>query len=453
MQTLLDGVTFIVDGITSTAPADYETTLLSNLSPAPNTVLADSVKQLRGNAASLPLQTTPDQPLSDAELRLIDVKVACALQDIEAAFPLLPGEVMEGEPGKGILSAEWQHLPAGTPVVTRTTNFRTVHLASQQHRFVNNTLMNKKPSLKLSSSNPCWGWDRPVQDDSATAYIFEMINVLLGLSEIGMVFTPFISMFADQATKGISWDDVVKTAKCAAEQVSKANDVEILKGALAGLNNELTTTYIPVKNKVKGTMGDARIKFMQDAYAWGSGIVTSMTSTLGALSADNLGAPALVAYVSGAGTIIGLYQDLSTVDAASPDPAKSSAIEAMRNFANVASAYVQQAVDGLVAERSNAIQLIEETQPVSRCSGGPAPSCVQIGTRISGYHWEDRITGDYSGTWKVNYDYQRDDKRNACIADLNNYKSPVIAKLQNQLAPLLKAAQAFKGATIPHAIP
>ncbi|SDD54660.1 hypothetical protein SAMN04487996_101285 [Dyadobacter soli] len=453
MQTLLGGVTFIVDEITAAAPADYETALLTNLSSDPNADLSESVKQLRGNAASLPLQTTPDQPLSDAELRLIDLKVACAMLDIEAAFPLLPGELVEGEPGKGILSAEWQHLPAGTPVVTRTTNFRTIHLASQQHRFVNNALVDARPSLKLKSSNPCWGWDRPVQDDSATAYIFEMINTLLGLSEIGLVFTPFISMFADQATKGISWDDVVKTAKCAAEQISKTNDVEILKGSLAGLNNELTTTYMPIKNRVKGTTGDARTKNMQDAYSWGSSIITSMTSTLGALSADNLGAAALVAYVSGAGTIIGLYQDLSTVDAASPDPAQSGAIEAMRNFANTASAYVQNAVDGLAAERSDAIQLVEETQPVNRCSGGMSPTCVQIGTRVSGYHWEDRITGDHSGTWKVNYDYQRDEKRNACIADLNNYKGPLISKFRDQLAPLLKAAQAFKGATIPHPIP
>lgn len=453
MQTHLDGVTIIVEGITEAAPADYETTLLASFTAASDATLADSVKQLRGKEASLPLQTTPGKPISDAEMRLIDVKVACAMQDIEAAFPLLPGEIVEGQPGKGLLSAAWQHLPAGTPVVTRTTNFRTIHLASPQLRYVNNALIDQRPTPKLKASNPCWGWDRPVQDDSATGYILAMINTLLATSEIGLMFTPFITMFSDQATAGISWNDIVKTAKCAAEQISKENDVELLKGSLTALNSELNTTYIPYKNKVKGTTGDTRTKYMQDAYIWGSGIVTSMTSTLGALSADNLGAAALVAYVSGAGTIIGLYQDLSTVDAAVSKPADSVAITAMRSFATQASNYVVSAVDALVADRSNAIHVVEETQPVNRCSGGLSPTCVQIGTRISGYHWEDAITGDYSGSWKVHYDSQIDEKRSACTADMNKYKDPIIAKLKEQLAPLLKAAKAFTGAAIPNAIP
>jgi hypothetical protein len=280
-----------------------------------------------------------------------------------------------------------------------------------------------------------------------------MINTLLASSDVGLMFTPFITLFADQASAGISWNDVVKTAKCAAQQISKENDVEILKGSLTALNNELNTTYIPYKNKIKGTTGDTRKSYMQDTYTWGSGIVTSMTSALGALSADNLGAAALVAYVSGAGTIIGLYQDLSTVDSAVSKPADSIAIVAMRNFAAQASKYVTDTVAALVAERSNAIHVVEETQPVNRCSGGMAPTCVQIGTRISGYHWEDAITGDYSGTWKVHYDTEIDEKRSACGADMNKYKDPIITKLQGELAPLLKAAAAFTGATVPNPIP
>lgn len=453
MQTHLDGVTFIVEGITAQAPSDYETNLLKSFTSASDTALADSVKQLRGNKAALPLQTTPDKPISDVEMRLIDVKVACAMQDIEAAFPLLPGEVVEGQPGKGLLSAVWQHLPAGTPVVSRTTNYRTVHIASPQLRFVNNALVSQRPAPKLMGSNPCWGWDRPVQDDSATAYIFEMINTLFAASEIGLMFTPFITMFADQATAGISWNDVVKTAKCAADQISKENDVELLKGSLSALNNELNTTYKPYKNRIKGTTGETRKSYMQETYTWGAGIVTAMTSTLGALSADNLGAPALVAYVSGAGTIIGLYQDLSTVDVAVSNPADSAAIVAMRSFATQASNYIVNTVAALVADRSNAIHVVEETQPVNRCSGGNAPTCVQIGTRISGYHWEDAITGDYSGTWKVHYDSQIDEKRSECTADMNKYKDPIIAKLQSQLAPLLQAAKAFTSATVPAALP
>jgi hypothetical protein len=162
MQTHFDGVTFIVEGITAEAPADYETTLLNSFTASPDATLAGSVKQLRGQKVSLPLQTTPDSPISEAEMRLIDVKVSCAMQDIEASFPLLPGEVSGGQPGKGLLSAEWQHLPAGTPVVTRTTNFRTIHLASPQLRFVSNALVSQRPAPKLMGSNPCWGWDRPV---------------------------------------------------------------------------------------------------------------------------------------------------------------------------------------------------------------------------------------------------------------------------------------------------
>lgn len=453
MKTNLDGVTFIVEGITAAAPADYETNLLASISASPDTTLIDSVKQLRGKKAALPLQTTPDRPISEAEMRLIDVKVACAVQDIEAAFPLLPEEVIKGQPGKGLLSEEWQHLPAGTPVVSLETNFRTIHLASPQLRFVNNALVDQRATPKLTANNPCWGWDRPVQDDSATGYILNMINTLLATSEIGLMFTPFITLFADQASAGISWNDVVKTAKCAAEQISKQTDVELLKGSLSALNNELNTTYIPYKNKIKGTTGETRTRYMQDTYDWGSGIVTSMTSTLGALSADNLGAAALVAYVSGAGTIIGLYQDLSTVDAAVTNPADSVAIVAMRNFASEASSYVVNAVNGLIAERSNAIHVVEEIQDVNRCSGPPAPTCVKIGTRISGYHWEDGITGDYSGTWKVRYDSEIDGQRAACSADSNKHRDPIIAKLRDQLAPLLKAADAFSGATIPHAIP
>jgi hypothetical protein len=453
MQTYSNGVTFIIEGITAAAPADFETTLISSFKVAPNGELFDSVKQLRGEKVALPLQTTPDKPISEPEMRLINVKVACAMLDIEAAFPLLPGEVTEGEAGKGLLSTEWQHLPAGTPVVTRTTNYCTIHLASPRLRYENNLLVEQRATPKLMASNPCWGWDLPLPDNSAISYIFEMINTLLAASEIGIMFTPFITMFADQATAGISWDDVLKAAKCAAEQISKENDVEILKGSLSGLNSELNTTYIPYKNKIKGTTGETRKNYMVDTYAWGSSIVTSMISTLGSLSADNLGAAALVAYVSGAGTIIGLYQDLSTVDAAAAKPADSIAIQAMRSFATIASNYVVGAVASLVQDRSDSIHVVEETQPVSHCSGGPMPSCEQVGTRISGYHWEDAITGDYSGTWKVRYESEIDEKRSACNADMNKYKDPIIAKLREQLAPLLKAANAFTGATIPNAIP
>lgn len=457
MKTNLDhhtnGVTLIVESISTSAPADYENDLMNSFNAVPDSTLSNSIKQLRGSQVLLPLQTTTDKPLSDAEARLIEAKAACALLDIEAAFPLLPGEVMIDELVKGLLAEEWQHLPAGTPIVTRTTNFRTIHLAAPHLKFINNEVVEQRPKLNLMASNPCWGWDLPIQDNSATSYIFNMINTLLAASEIGLMFTPFITMFADQASAGISWNDVVKAAKCAAEQVSKENDVELLKGSLAALNNELNITYIPYKNKVKGTTGDTRIKYMQDTYAWGTSIITSMNSTLGALSADNLGAPALVAYVAGASTIIGLYQDLSTVDAAVKEPKDSVAITSMRSFAAQAASYVETAVASLVQDRSNSISVIEEISDVSRCSGGIDRTCVKIGTRISGYHWEDKISGDYSGRWKVRYTSEEEGQRNDCYADMNKYKDPIIKKLQDQLAPLLQAAKAFTGAVIPNAIP
>lgn len=457
MQTRRDShtgsVTFIVEAITSLAPADQETNLMGSFNTTSDPSLSTIVKQLRGTQAALPLQTTPDKPISETGMRLLDIKIACAMLEIEAAFPLIPGEVLEGLPGKGLLSEEWQHLSAGTPIVTRTTNFRTVHLASPQLKFENNVLVAQREPLKLRADNPCWGWDLPVQDDGATRFIFDMINMLLSSSEIGMVFTPFLNVFASQAMAGISWNDVLKTAKCAAEKISKENDVELLKGSLSALNGMLNTTYLPYKNKIKGSTGEVRIRYMQDTYAWGSGILTAMTSTLGALSADNLGTAALVAYVAGASTIIGLYQDLSTVDAAVTDPKDSVAITAMRNFAAQAAAYVEAAVHGLVADRSDSIHVVEEIQDINRCSGGMAPTCVKIGTCVSGYHWQDAIKGNYSGTWKVHYESERDGQRNACEADMNTYKDPIISKLKDQLAPLLKASRAFTGATIPHAIP
>lgn len=449
----IDSVTFIVEGITAAAPADYETDLINSLSTLSGITLSGVAKPLRDQEIRLPLKITPDTPISEAEMRLLDIKIACAMLGIEAEFPLLSGEVMEGAAGKGLLSEAWQHLPAGAPVITRTTNFRTVHLVLPKLKFENNSLVVDRKITKFMASNPCWGWDLPVQDDSDTRFIFDLVNMLLSTSQIGQIFTPFVALFASQSAAGISWNNVLKTARCAAEQISKENDVALLKGSLSALNNMLNTTYLPHKNKIKGSTGEARIRYMQDAYAWGSSIVTSMTSTLGALSANNLGAPALIAYVAGAGTIIGLYQDLSTVDAAVSDPKDSVAIISMCNFAKQAALHVENTVNSLLNERSESIHVIEETQERSRCSGGLAPTCVPIGTRVSGYYWKDQIKGTSSGSWKVTYESEIDGKRNACRADMDKYKNPILRKLEDQLAPLLKAASAFTGATIPIAIP
>jgi len=171
------------------------------------------------------------------------------------------------------------------------------------------------------------------------------------------------------------------------------------------------------------------------------------------LSSNNLGAAALIAYVSGASAIIGLYQDLSTVDVAVKDPKDSPAITAMRNFAGQAARYVESEVAALIRDRSESIHVVEERQVINRCSGGLAPTCVPIGERVSGYHWQDAIKGNSSKTWKVNNDGEIDGQRSICSADMDKYKNPIIDKLRNQLAPLLKASSAFTGATIPPAIP
>jgi uncharacterized membrane protein YdcZ (DUF606 family) len=443
MQKPLDnhigGVTFIVEGITAAAPADYETDLI----------------QLRGGPVTLPLQTAPDKPISDAEMRLLDIKIDCAMRELEAEFPLMAGEVLAGLPGKGLLSEEWEHLAAGTPVVTRTTNFRTIHLASPRLKFENNELIDQREiQVLIAAANPCWGWDLPVQDDGATRFIFDMIDRLLSASQIGLVFTPYLSLFASPPWGVLTSNHAKNTARCAAQQISKENDVALLKGSLSALNNMLNTTYLPYKNKIKGTTGETRIRYMQDTYTWGAGIVTGMTGTLGALSANNLGAAALIAYVTGASAIIGLYQDLSTVDVAVKDPKDSPAITAMRNFAAQAASYVESEVKALIRDRSDAIHVVEEWTDITRCTGsGMSRTCVTIGQRVSGCHWEDAITGTSSKRWKINNNGEIEGQRSICSADMDKYKNPIIDKLQNQLAPLLKASRAFTGATTPPPIP
>lgn len=454
-------ITFIINQIFAEAPDDYPAKLLSIAGIPENSSLSSSVNTVISNTDMPQLTTAASLQLTDAQQKLANIKIACALEDINAQFPLQPGEIIQPGCDGALLAADWKRFTKGTPVMTRITNYSTIYALYTDLVFSGNMLQKAVTTASpvLKSSNPCWGWDLPVSNDPSTAYLLDALTVVEAIPEVGALLTPFISMFTTAETSTLNWDDVFNMAYCAAEQISKENDVSVLKGQMSAMNNTITISYAPAKQQIlNATSAEDRSSKMDHANTIGSPIVTNLIGYLGGLSADDLGAPALVAYTTGASTIVGMYQDLSTVDSSVSDPSQSTYIGSMKSYAAESAEYIQSTVAQLIVERQQAVSLVLETVNKEVCTGGPNQhDCSPDGTVTVGAHWYDAITGKTSKSYKVSSKHSSskdvDKKIQECTDDMNQYIAGLVSTLNQQFAPLLAVATSLLNATVPYALP
>lgn len=445
---------FIIDRIEPSASASHERDLLAQLGVNDDEEFRALVSTVRANPTNLPLDNSRPGGLTDAQSRLLDIKIACGIRELNATCPLQSGEQETTPMKSGLLSEPWQHLPVGTPVVTRTTNYWTLHLAWPDLRFMNNEVLEPMQSTMLlaGAPDPCWVWDRPIPDTADSQLLFNMINTVLAASLAASGFgflSPFLTFIGSQKFKALNLKDVFQIATCAARKVAKAQDIEDISNALHAMDQELNDTYLPAKQAIKGLAGSDRIREMQHAEAIGVSILTAKRDNLGALSADDLGFDGLVPYAVQASAVLALYQELSTVDASAQTPAQSTYITSMKQFATEASSHVLQTVESIKSTRRGAIVLVMHEGDISRCSGGGlARTCVVVGRKTIGASWEDQITGDSSGNKKyVGYTTDSDGQIQSyisqCRAAMDQHATAVMHDLGTKLQPLVDAANAF----------
>ena len=451
--TVVDSSVFIIDRIEASASENHEHGLLTRLGVHDDDKFRSSVNTVRASPANLPVDNGRPVGLTAAQSRLIDVKIACGARELNATCPLQPGEQETTPVRGGLLSRSWQHLPAGTPVVTRTTNFWTVHVAWPGLRLVNNEVLEPtKPTLLATgAADPCWAWDRPIPDTADSKLLFNTISTVLsaGLSISGFGFlVPFLTFFGSQEFKAVSLKDVFQIATCAAQKVAKAQDIEDITNALSAMDQELKDTYLPAKLAIKGLAGSARTERMQHAEDIGISILTNKRGNLGALTGDDLGFDGLVPYAVQASAVLALYQELSTVDASVQTPAQSTYITSMKLFATEAADHVLHTVDSIKSTRRNAIVLVMHEGDITRCSGGLSPICVVVGRKIIGASWEDQISGASSGNKNyVGYTSDSDGRIQSyisqCRASMDEHATAVMQELDTKLQPLVDAANTF----------
>lgn len=352
------------------------------------------------------------------------------------------------------LSGSWQHLPVGTLVLSRKTNFSTIHIAYPQlHLADNEVVAIAPPTTERAAAVSCWNWSTPIQNNSSQQYLLDVAQLIGAIPEVGAFLTPFLSVFATSMNTSISWDDVFQMATCAAEQISKQNDVAILQGSISALGQEINDTYLPAKKAISGTTGDERVQAMDHANDIGVAILTDIRSNLGGLSSDDLGKEAAVAYVAGVSVVVGLYQDLSTVDSSVSQPGDSTYIQSMQQYAGEALTTIQSLVSGVVSDRGAAIYLTDIYDPKTACSGGNSPTCVQTGETLVGAYWEDDIAGSQSKNYTAKTQPDIDNEIATCTNDMKIYKSAILATLSTQLQPLIDAVTAMSQTPIPPPLP
>ena len=381
---------------------------------------------------------------------------------MNAACPLQPGEQETAPPQGGLLSAPWAHLPPGTPIVTRTTNYTTVHMAWPNLRPVNNQLLEAPPRITLlgGDPNPCWKWDRPLPDDANARALYNWITAnltaILAASGFGFI-SPFLNFAGTVAFKPVTLKDVFQIATCQAQKVAKAEDIELIVNALGSMNQELQDTYLPAKMAIKGTSGTERTNKMDSASRILVSILTTNRNNIGMLSTDNLGFDGLVPYVAGASVVLSLYQELSTVDSSAATPAQSSFITSMKTFAAEAEGHVKTEVNSIRSIRSGAIVMADVTRTLQRCSGGLAPTCVDVGTKLIGATWTDQITGESSGDkWTAGSrttDAEIPGLVDQCRAEMEAHRNAIMSALDAKLKPLLDAAATFGKIPTPPPLP
>jgi hypothetical protein len=448
-------ISLVINQISSAAPENYRASLLNSAGFSDASALNQAVTAAGAHADVPPLTPASNWQLTDAEQKLIAIQIACAVDDINAQFPLQPGETIQENSGT-LLSANWGKFTKGTPVITRLTNYSAIYALYPELVFSNNRLQPANPGAApaVKDADPCWGWDVPVPTDTSTAYLLDALTALEAIPTVGSLLTPFIAMFTTAETSTLSWNDVFQMATCAAQAISKENDVAELQGAMSALYNEITNDYLLAKQNIPGTTGTERTNAMNHAYSIGQSILTALINNMGALSSDNLGAAALSAYTIGASTVTGLYQDLSTVDTSAAEPASSTCIAAMKSYAAAAAAYIQSTVAQLLSERQQAVSLVLETRNKEVCGGGNNPVCEPAGTVTIGAHWYDAITGKKSKSYTSKHSESDVQKEIAkCQADMDSYVNGLITTLQNQFQPLLNAATSLTNPPIPDALP
>lgn len=451
--TFVNSSVFIIDRIEPSVSENHEHGLLTRLGVYDDEKFRSLVNTVRASPTNLPVDNSRPGGLTEAQSRLLDIKIACGVRELNATCPLQPDEQETTPMQSGLLSSSWQHLPEGTPVVTRTTNFWTVHVAWPDLRFVNNEVLEptKRTLLMAGAPDPCWAWDRPIPDTADAKLLFDTISALLAaalnLSGFGFL-APFLTFFGSQKFKALNLKDVFQIATCAAQKVAKAQDIEDITNALSAMDRELNDTYLPAKLAIKGLAGSARTEKMQHAEAIGVSILTTKRDNLGALTGDDLGFDGLVPYALQTSAVLALYQELSTVDASVQMPAQSTYITSMKAFATEAANHVLHTVDSIKSTRRSAIVLVMHEGDITRCSGGLQPTCIVVGRKTIGASWEDQISGDSSGNKKyVGYTSDSDDQIQSyisqCRAAMDQHVTAVMHELDTKLQPLVDAANTF----------
>jgi len=458
--TLTNPIVFVVSRIEPTAPPDLEDHLLAAIGVGNHEAFRSTLKSIRQHPTDLAIDSSRPADLTDAQRRLADIKIACALAALNQTCPLRPGEHETASPPGGLLSAPWQYLPVGTPIVTRTTNYSTVHLAWPHVTAVNNQLIDPEPiRLRAGAANPCWTWDKPIPDSAGAHTLYNWITTMLSVSFAlsGLNFlSPFLTFAGTVAFQAVSFKDVFQIATCRAQQISNTDHIDAISAALSGMNQELQDTYLPAKVKIAGTSGQARTNAMDNAARIAISIVTTNRNNISQLTVDNLGFDGLVPYVAGTSVVLSLYQELSTVDSSAATPAQSSYITSMRSFAGEAQGQVNAQVGNIRATRSGAIVFTTLTQDVNRCSGGISPTCITVGTRVVGARWDDQITGNSSGknfTASNPTDAEAAAYVSQCQQDMQKYVGQVMSALDAKLKPLVDAAAQFSNIPVPPALP
>ncbi len=462
IATSTRALAFIISRIEPTAPGDIEGRLLTQLGTHDDAHFRAAVETVRAHPTKLPMDTSRPADLTAAQRRLVDTKIECAVEALNAACPLHPGEQETASPQGGLLSAPWAHLPAGTPIVTRTTNYTTVHMAWPNLRAVNNELLEARPRITLLAAdpNPCWKWDRPIPDNENAHELYNWItaNLAAALAASGFGFlTPFLTFAGTVAFKPVTLKDVFQIATCQAQKVAKAEDIDLIVNALGSMSQELQDTYLPAKMAIKGTSGTERTNKMDSASRILVSILTTNRNNIGMLSTDNLGFDGLVPYVAGASVVLSLYQELSTVDSSAATPAQSSFITSMKTFAAEAEGHVNAEVQSIRSIRSGAIVISDVTRTIQRCSGGLSPTCVDVGSRLIGATWTDQISGESSGD-KYTAGSRTTDAEvpgivAQCRGEMESHRNTIMSALDAKLKPLLDAAATFGKIPVPPPLP
>jgi hypothetical protein len=455
-------VVFIISRIEPTAPENLEDRLMAQLGVAGDERFRTAVRTVRANSTKFPVDNSRPADMTAAQRRVIDAKIDCAMSALNATCPLQPGEKETAASEGGLMSAQWQDLPAGTPLVTRTTNYATVHMAWPHLRAEKNDLVNHtlKFALLTDDPNPCWKWDRPIPDDSNAHTLYNWITTQVAaiLAASGFNFlSPFLTFAGTVEFKSVSFKDVFQIATCRAQKVAKGMVIEAITGSLTSMNQELHDTYLPAKQQIQGKTGSERTKKMSDAYTIGYSILTTIRGNLGQLSGDDMGFDGLVPYVAGAGVVLSLYQELSTVDSSGP-PGQSSSITSMKLFAGEAAGHVQTAVGSIRSRRSSAIAMQNVYHDITHCAGmGASRDCVVVGSKLVGATWQDQITGESSSdTYTAGSRTPDSDIPglvSQCQANMEAHRQKILSDLDAKLKPLLDMAAKFGQMPIPPALP